>query len=80
MGFVQWQKTPCFEAKQSYERGEWSENEGRNERGCLQDTGAAVTNDTAKAKGMTAWSEAKPLGEQLVLLEGLDVWLQRHGL
>jgi hypothetical protein len=42
------------------------------ERSWLQDTGAAVTNDAAKAKCMTAWSEAKPLGEQLVLLEGLD--------
>ncbi len=50
------------------------------ERSGMQDTRAAVTNDAAKAKGMTAWSEAKPLGEQLVLLEGLDVWLQRHGL
>jgi hypothetical protein len=39
----------------------------------LQDTGAAVTNAAAKAKGMTAWSEARPLGEQLVLLVRLDV-------
>jgi hypothetical protein len=38
----------------------------------MQDTRAAVTNYAAKAKGMTVWSEAKPLGEQLVLLEGLD--------
>jgi hypothetical protein len=36
----------------------------------MQDTGAAVTNDAAKAKGMTACSAAKPLAEQLVLLEG----------
>jgi hypothetical protein len=50
------------------------------ERSGMQDTGAAVTNDAARAKGMTAWSEAKPLGEQLVLLALLDVWLQRHGL
>lgn len=30
--------------------------------------GAAVTNDVAKAKGMTALSVAKPLGEQFMLL------------
>jgi hypothetical protein len=44
-GFVHRQKTPCFEAMKSYERGEWSKNEGRNEQGCLQDTGAAVTKE-----------------------------------
>jgi hypothetical protein len=43
------------------------------ERSGVQDTGAAVTNDAAKAKGMTACSEAKPLGEQLVLLARLNV-------
>ena len=55
-------------------------NEGRlNEAGCSTSK-AAVTNDEAKAKGMTACSAAKPLGEQLVLLEGLDVVWQQHGL
>lgn len=46
----------------------------------MQDTGAAVANDAAKAKGMTAWSEAKPLGEQLVVFVLMDVRLQQHGL
>ena len=46
----------------------------------MQDTGAAVTNDAAKAKGMTALSAAKPLGEQLVLLVRMYVGLQQHGL
>ena len=56
-------------------------NEGRlNEAGCRTRKAAAVTNDEAKAKGMTACSAAKPLGEQLVLLEGLDVVWQQHGL
>jgi hypothetical protein len=50
------------------------------ERSGLQDTGAAVTIDAAIAKGMTAWSEAKPLGEQLVLLVRMQVWLEQHGL
>lgn len=43
------------------------------ERSGIQDTGAAVTIDAAKAKGMTACSEAKPLGEQLVLLVAKQV-------
>jgi len=43
------------------------------ERSGRQDTGAAVTNAAAKAKGMTACSAAKPLGEQLVLLVRLHV-------
>jgi hypothetical protein len=46
----------------------------------MQDTGAAVTNDAAKAKGMTACSAAKPLGEQLVLFVRMDARLQQHGL
>ena len=46
----------------------------------MQDTGAAMTNDAAKAKGMTAWSAAKPLGEQLVLFVRMEVRLQQHGL
>jgi hypothetical protein len=46
----------------------------------MQDTGAAVTNDAAKAKGMTAWSAAKPLGEKLVLFVRMDVCMQQHGL
>ncbi len=50
------------------------------ERSGMQDTRAAVTNDAAKAKGMTAWSEATPLGEQLVLLVLMQVWLEQHGL
>ena len=50
------------------------------ERGGIQDTRAAVTNDAAKAKGMTAWSAAEPLGEQLVLLVWKEVGLEQHGL
>ena len=50
------------------------------ERSGMQDTRAAVTNDAAKAKGMTACSAAKPLGEQLVLLAGMNVRWQQHGL
>jgi hypothetical protein len=50
------------------------------ERSGMQDTGAAVTNAAAKAKGMTAWSAAKPLGEQLVLLVRMNARLQQHGL
>ena len=44
----------------------------------LQDIGAAVRNDVAKAKGMTAWSEAKPLGEKLVRFVRMDVCKQQH--
>jgi hypothetical protein len=43
------------------------------ERSGMQDTRAAVTNDAAKAKGMTACSAAKPLGEQLVLFVRMEV-------
>ena len=60
------------------ERSAMQCNEGRLNEVGLQDTGAAVRNDAAKAKGMTAWSAAKPLGEKLVLFVRMDVCKQQH--
>lgn len=62
------------------ERSAMQCNGGRLNEVGLQDTVAAVRNDVAKAKGMTAWSEAKPLGEQLVLFVRMEVRLLQHGL
>jgi hypothetical protein len=46
----------------------------------LQDTESCRDECRSPAKGMTACSEAKPLGEQLVLLVRLNVCWQQLGL
>ncbi|MBK7652056.1 MAG: hypothetical protein IPJ20_16895 [Flammeovirgaceae bacterium] len=56
-------------------------NEGRLNEG-VQDTGAAVTNDAAKAKGMTAWAQRNPPvgGRTVGAVCAVGCAIAQHGL